>query len=54
MPELAPCDLAPDGLTRDTWERFLRALAPDASLAASRYEQLRHQLIALYRSHGLP
>ncbi|HEX7836468.1 MAG TPA: hypothetical protein VF469_03345 [Kofleriaceae bacterium] len=52
-PDLPP-DLPPNGLTRDTWECFLRALAPDASLAASRYEQLRHRLIALYRWRGLP
>ena len=53
MSELAPYDLAPDGLTRDAWDRFLRALAPEASLAASRYEELRHRLIALYRWRGL-
>jgi DNA-directed RNA polymerase specialized sigma24 family protein len=41
-------------LTLDTWNRFLCALAPDAALAASRYEQLRHRLIALYRWRGLP
>lgn len=54
MSELAPDDLAPDGLTRDAWERFLCALGPEASLAASRYEQLRHRLIALYRWRGVP
>ncbi|HEY0481770.1 MAG TPA: hypothetical protein VGD37_29835 [Kofleriaceae bacterium] len=42
------------GLTRDAWNRFLHALAPDAALAASRYEQLRHRLIARYRWRGLP
>lgn len=54
MLDLALDDLAPDGLTRDAWDRFLRALAPEPSLAASRYERLRNRLIALYRWRGLP
>jgi DNA-directed RNA polymerase specialized sigma24 family protein len=41
-------------LTRDAWNRFLRALHPDAAVAASRYEQLRQRLIAMYRLRGLP
>lgn len=53
MSELALDDLALNGLTREAWDRFLRALAPDAALAASRYEELRQRLIALYRWHGL-
>jgi len=53
MTDTALHDLALDGLTRDAWDRFLRALGPEASLAASRYEQLRHRLIALYRWRGL-
>lgn len=54
MSDIALSDLAPPGLTRDAWNRFLGALAPDTVLAASRYEELRHRLIALYRWRGLP
>jgi hypothetical protein len=55
MPELAVRDApAPTVLTRDAWNQLLRALDPDAALAASRYEQLRRHLIALYRVRGLP
>lgn len=54
MPELAGPAPAPTVLTRDAWNQLLRALDPDAVLAASRYEQLRQHLIALYRVRGLP
>jgi DNA-directed RNA polymerase specialized sigma24 family protein len=55
MPELAVRDApAPMALTRDAWNQLLRSLHPDAAQAASRYEQLRRHLIALYRLHGLP
>jgi hypothetical protein len=55
MPELAVRDApAPTLLTRDAWNQLLRALDPDAALAASRYEQLRRHLIALYRARDLP
>jgi DNA-directed RNA polymerase specialized sigma24 family protein len=46
--------IGPTGLTRDAWARLLRALDPDSVRAGSRYEQLRHQLIALYRGRALP
>jgi len=41
-------------LTREAWNQFLRALAPEPSEAGSRYEQLRTGLIALYRWRELP
>lgn len=54
LPIELPRDASPIELTRDAWNRLLRALDPDAAQAASRYEQLRHRLIALYRLRGLP
>ncbi len=41
-------------LTRDAWDRLLRALDPDLALAAARYERLRRCLVALYRGRSLP